>query len=68
MTLATQESASDNNACLEEIRRKAKDTWMRPSTGCTSYADDFRLKNQHLAKTVPRPSSPTRLNKPHPKL
>ena len=59
--------AEDNNACLEAIRRRAKETWMQPLDNPTSYSNDFKYKILH-ERTTSKPSSPTRLNKPHPKL
>ena len=51
------------------IKEEARRMWCRPHPEPTTYDFFFnKCSKQHekIPETVPRPSSPTRINKPHP--
>ena len=61
--LLQQPSVGSN--VLEDIRRKARETWNAPDIHSTSYGNHFEQKSLD-EPTLLRPTSPTRRNNPHP--
>ena len=52
---------------LDQIRRSAKDAWMKRDVNETSYQDHYRNRTCDVAEhSQPRPTSAHRKNKPHP--
>jgi len=60
-------NVSIEDATLDQIKDRAKELWMPPEKGKTTYTDHFKERYLDVSEiTLPRPTSANRKNKPHP--